>query len=281
MFIEKVIGNVKTVVTVVVLSKQLAPKVQSLFKGMLSGKFKIAIFGAGGTGKTTLGNILAGKATDNNALNPYQESSKVDILELENIPGLVFIVPGQENRQDKWDEVFAEIQDGQINLIINVVSYGYHSFRKVEFIEIEYQKDPIYQVGMDERKFTLAYIEQQREREISALQAMESYIKVSKNKKVLMLTLITKQDLWWHSRSQVKDYYQNGYYNQIINSIQLKKGTDGFHHEYISASLSIENFICGKDLIWPNSEGYDERLKISNMEELFNKIVSLCDVNLR
>jgi ethanolamine utilization protein EutP (predicted NTPase) len=278
MFVEKVIENVETLVTAYELSKKAAPTVQRVFKQLQSGKLKIAIFGAGGTGKTTLGNILAGKASANNVLSQYQESISIDRVKLEgNTPGQVLIVPGQEPRQDKWDEVLSAVIDGQVSLIINVVSYGYHSFE-----DIDYQSHPLYQVGMSERIFATTYAENRRIREIEALQAMESHLKIAKSKRVLMLTLVTKQDLWWQSRELVKDHYQNGGYNQIINSIQLKKGSDGFQHEYVSTCLAIENFISGSnELLWPNTEGYDERLKVTNNNKFYAVINSLLDTNLK
>ncbi len=140
MFIEKVIWNIETIVTAYELSRRAVPGFQRIVKRFQNGKLKIAIFGAGGTGKTTLGNMLAGKAGASSILNPYQESISVDRIKLADIPGSVIIVPGQEPRQNKWDEVFSEIIDGQINLIINVVSYGYHSFEG-----ISYQQHLLYQ----------------------------------------------------------------------------------------------------------------------------------------
>jgi energy-coupling factor transporter ATP-binding protein EcfA2 len=273
MFVEKVIENVETLVTAYELSKKAAPTVQRVFKQLQSGKLKIAIFGAGGTGKTTLGNILAGKASANNALIPYQESISIEKIKLGgDTPGSVIIVPGQELRQHKWDEVFSEIIDGQITLIINTVSYGYHSTEGIGF-----QDHQLYQLGMTERQFAAVYIQNRQIREVDALKAMEGYIKVAKSKKVLMLTLVTKQDLWWPIREQVKDHYQNGDYSQVIKNIQEKKGLDGFHHEYVSASLAIENFVFdNNELLWPNAEGYDERLKISNTYKLFSVINALC-----
>jgi energy-coupling factor transporter ATP-binding protein EcfA2 len=278
MFVEKVIENVETLVTAYELSKKAAPAVQRVFKQLQSGKRKIAIFGAGGTGKTTLGNILAGKASANNVLSPYQESISIDKLKLGgDILGSVIIVPGQERRQNKWDEVFSEIIDGHITLIINVVSYGYHSFEG-----IGYQAHQLYQPGMTERQFVALYIQDRQIREVEALRSMESHIKIAKSKKILMLTLVTKQDLWWHSREQVQDHYQNGEYSKVIDIIQLKKGLDGFQHEYISTSLAIENFVFGNnELLWPNAEGYDERLKISNTYKLFSVINALCKTALK
>jgi hypothetical protein len=281
MFVEKVIENVETLASAYEASRKAAPLVQQVFKQLQSDKLKIAIFGAGGTGKTTLGNILAGKASLNNILSPYQESFKVDKFKLDgNIPGLaintsgsVQIAPGQEDRQNQWDEIFPKIISGRVSLIINVVSYRYHSFGT-----ISYQEDPLYQSGMTAEQFTNVYVENRRVREVEALQAIESPIKIAKSQKVVMLTLVTKQDLWWPNRAEVKNYYQNGEYNQVINNIKLKKGHDGFQHEYVSTSLAIENFISGTgELLWLNSEGYDERLKITNIYKLFNIISSLCD----
>jgi hypothetical protein len=281
MFVEKVIKDIGTAASAYEASIKLAPVFKSVFKQLQGDNLRIAIFGAGGTGKTTLGNILAGRAILNNVLSPYQESLKVEKFKLDgNIPGLtlntagsVQVAPGQEERQNQWDEIFPKIIGGQVCLIINVVSYGYHSFGT-----LSYQEDPRYQSGMTANQFTNIYVENRRIREIEALQAIESSIKLAKGRKIMMLTLVTKQDLWWPSRAKVQDYYQNGEYNQVVNNIQLKRGTDWFQHEYASASLSIENFVSGiEEFLWPNSEGYDERLKISNIYKLFNIISSLCD----
>jgi hypothetical protein len=110
--------------------------------------------------------MLANKTSTNSVVTPYQESTSVDRINLESIPGSVIVVPGQEPRQHKWDEVFSEIIDGQINLIINVVSYGYYSFEGAS-----YQDHFLFQTGMSERDFAIAYTENRRIREIEAFQA--------------------------------------------------------------------------------------------------------------
>ncbi len=94
---------------------------------------------------------------------------------------------------------------------------------------------------MSERNFAAAYTENRRIREIEAFRPLESHIKIAKREKILMLTLVTKQDLWWQSREQVKEHYQNGEYSQFINNILLKKGSDSFQHEYLYETKELHD----------------------------------------
>jgi HD superfamily phosphohydrolase YqeK len=75
-----------------------------------------------------------------------------------------------------------------------------------------------------------------------------------------MMTLVTKQDLWWQKRHLLKDYYQLGNYSESIQKIQNTLGQANFIHEYISASLLTENFaVANGEILAPVSAGYDQK----------------------
>lgn len=278
MFVET-LEAISTAVSVAELSDKTFPTFKRLFKRIKEGELAIAIFGAGGTGKSTLGKYLSGKLENSQLSSGYQESISIEKYNLEsNVIGSVIVVPGQERRQDSWDDLLKTISQGKVSLIINVVSWGYHSFGA-----FSYQQSPLYQSGMTVLEFLEVYTEEYRQEELQVLTKIAPHLSVadSKKRKILFITLVTKQDLWWNDRLKIQDYYQKGEYENQIQAISNKLGSSNFIHEYCSASLVIENFISGtNELLLPTTQGYDERLKFSNLRNFLNVIESLCNISL-
>jgi hypothetical protein len=251
-----------------------------LFKRIKDGELAIAIFGAGGTGKSTLGKYLSGTLENSQLSSGYQESISIEKYTLDsNVIGSVIVVPGQERRRENsWDDLLRTISQGKISLIINVVSWGYHFFGA-----FSYQQSPLYQSGMTVLEFLEIYTEEYRQEELQVLTKIAPHLSVadSKKRKILFITLVTKQDLWWNDRLKIQDYYQKGEYENQIQAIRNKLGSSNFIHEYCSASLVLENFISGtNELLLPTTQGYDERLKFSNLRNFLNVIESLCKISL-
>ena len=279
MFVET-LEAISTAVTVAELSDKTFPTFKRLFKRIKDGELAIAIFGAGGTGKSTLGKYLSGKLENNQLSSGYQESISIEKYTLEsNVIGSVIVVPGQERRRENsWDALLRTISQGKVSLIINVVSWGYHSFGA-----FSYQQSPLYQSGMTVLEFLEIYTEEYRQEELQVLTKIAPHLSVadSKKRKILFITLVTKQDLWWNDRLKIQDYYQKGEYENQIQAIRNKLGSSNFVHEYCSASLVLENFISGtNELLLPTTQGYDERLKFSNLRNFLNVIESLCKISL-
>ena len=279
MFIET-LEAISTAVSVAELSDKTFPTFKRLFKRIKDGELAIAIFGAGGTGKSTLGKYLSGTLENNQLSSGYQESISIEKYNLEsNVIGSVIVVPGQERRQDSWDDLLRTISQGKISLIINVVSWGYHSFG-----ELSYQQSSLYKSGITNQEFLEVYTEEHRQEELQALTKITPHLSIadSKKRKILFITLVTKQDLWWNERSKIQDYYQKGEYENKIQTIRNKLGSSNFIHEYCSASLVLENFISGEnELLVPTTQGYDERLKFANLRNFLNVIESLCEISLK
>ncbi|MEB3121420.1 MAG: hypothetical protein VKL41_09385 [Snowella sp.] len=279
MFVET-LEAISTAVSVAELSDKTFPTFKRLFKRITDGELAIAIFGAGGTGKSTLGKYLSGTLENNQLSSGYQESISIEKYTLESsVIGSVIVVPGQERRRENsWDDLLRTISQGKISLIINVVSWGYHSFGA-----FSYQQSPLYQSGMTVLEFLEIYTEEYRQEELQVLTKIAPHLSVadSKKRKILFITLVTKQDLWWNDRLKIQDYYQKGEYEKQIQAIRNKLGSSNFIHEYCSASLVLENFISGtNELLLPTTQGYDERLKFSNLRNFLNVIESLCKISL-
>jgi GTPase SAR1 family protein len=271
------IGTVSTGVSAIELSQKIFPSVKKIFQLLKDGELKIAIFGAGGTGKSTLGKVLSGEFDLNSLLQPYQESISTEQYRLDsNVVGSVIVAPGQIRREDTWDDLFRTMSGGKFKLIIHSVSYGYHSFG-----ELGYTQHRLYQSGMTSGQFVNVYARECRNRELDVLRRIEPHLSISDQKKTVLITLVTKQDLWWNDRLQVQDHYKNGDYENLIQDIRNKKGSINFLHEYQSASLVMENLISGaSELLVPTTGGYDQRLKLANFQKLIETIETLSSISL-
>jgi GTPase SAR1 family protein len=275
MFVEAV-NALSTGISVIDVSKKLFPTFERVFKRLKNGDLKIAIFGAGGTGKTTLGQLLAG-SYELSDLPTYRESIRMEQYRLDsNTMGSIVVAPGQERRQDTWDDLLLSLAAGKVKLIIHVVSWGHHSFG-----ELSYTQHRLYQSGMSVDEFVAVYTAERRQRELDVLRKLEPHLAIASQKKTVMITIVSKQDLWWNQRNQVKDYYTQGEYELIIHGIRNKIGSANFVHEYCSASLVIDNFLSGaNEMLVPTTGGYDQRLKSANFKAFLTTIEDLFNISL-
>jgi GTPase SAR1 family protein len=239
---------------------------------------RIVIFGAGGIGKSTLAQLLSGKRDEMSLLPTYQESITTETYKLENNTlAVILVAPGQKRREDTWVELLRELTAGKFNLVIHVVAGGYHSFSG----GIPYQLHEFYQSGMALEEFVIKYVEEQKKREIEVLKKLIPPLAITKSQKIAMLTIVTKQDLWWPQRREIQSHYEQGEYAQLIHQVTQEKGKQNFIHEYASASLVIENFNSGaKELLVTNTAGYDQPLRLVNFKNMLHRIEALSGINL-
>jgi hypothetical protein len=112
--------------------------------------------------------------------------------------------------------------------------------------------------------------------EIEALKAIQPHIETSKGR-VWMITVVSKQDLWWDKRHDAARHYKNGQYEEIISKIRVKRGEGNFYHEYVSASFKWENLATAKEVLMPTVAGYDDRLQRANLHKLSEAIRQLVE----
>lgn len=282
MFVET-IEAISTGVSVFEISEKLSPTIRRVFNLLKNGKLKIAIFGAGGTGKTTLGKILSGEFTLNDLFQGYQESIATEQYKLGgDVFGSVIVAPGQARREDTWNDLLRSLSGGEIKLIIHVVSWGYHSLGESSYLQkSSYGQHALYQNGMTPEQFVEVYAKDCRKRELDVLSKIAPHLAIADQNKTIMITLVTKQDLWWRDRLKVKEYYIGGNYEELIQDIRNKLGSANFTHDYHSTSLVIENLISGNnEFLVPTAQGYDERLKFANFRSFLNNIEALFNISL-
>jgi energy-coupling factor transporter ATP-binding protein EcfA2 len=279
MFVDP-INTASTIVSSYELSKKAIPLFGSIVRRIRNGKLNIVIFGAGGTGKSTLGKVLAGEFGIENVLQPYQMSVRTEQLQLDSkVPSSIVVVPGQPGYVSEWNEPLRQIANSQIDLIINVVSYGYHSFTRSGYAS--YQSHPDYQIGMTADNFVAIYSQNNRDLEMELLNKISPSLSLVNKKKTVMITLVTKQDLWWLNRQGVSDYYRSGEYDRVIRNIEQKLGSNNFKHQYISLSLLTENFRAGNsEILIPVAEGYEQKIQVLNLYQFLDFIQSTFDIQI-
>lgn len=248
-----------------------------LYKRVRDGQQNIYIFGAGGTGKTTLANILEGKEHVGSITGEYDLSEithETDVKErrFKN----VWTAPGQSVfRNEEWGDLADDLKSKKNTLLINIVSYGYLSVQRSDVSEIdEFKKNG---VNKDTIRDLL------KNARIEETQAIKELVDYTRNiKSVKMITVITKQDLWWKDRAKVKGHYEktspkqitddtlaeNSTYQDHISRLRRAVGEKNMKHIVTSVSFGNINFKT-KDghLIQETTGGYDAGLLHANFAQ--------------
>lgn len=83
-----------------------------------------------------------------------------------------------------------------------------------------------------------------------------------------MLTVVTKQDLWWEQRDEVRKHYE-GPYAEAVDGLRQRVGAQNFTHKLWSVSLITKNLRDGEgQLLVPTARGYDAPLQLTNAQRL-------------
>jgi len=218
-----------------------------------NGQAVVPVFGAGGVGKTTVSKLLVG-ADPMNIAAPYQESGSVEPRQLKgDVPGQILAAPGQKTRiPANWPALFKKLATKESFGLINVVAYGYHSLMLQS-----YREHDVYKKGMTPASFVDAYTKARRDVELELLETLLDGMSAV-NHPIWMVTLITKQDLWWEQRSKVRDHYMTGDYGRKIENLRNGIGDRNFQHEFIPVSLTLSSLSAQDGEVFAaTTAGYD------------------------
>ncbi len=231
----------------------------------------ILILGPGGTGKSTLAQLLSGK------LNPlldlpgdYKESLDIEKFPLKDDPGVgVVVPPGQSHRREAtWTGQLKGLVEGDYRGVIVMNSYGYHSLGEISYT----QTKSFLEKGQD--GFLPAYLEDRRQDELNVLKRLAEAIRLTKHR-LWVLYLVSKQDLWCNDSTSSEAHYRDGEYGAIIHELQNLRGHDQFRHEYVFGSIVISNFQTGRgEKLKSNTEGYDQQLQVRSIRRLLETLGS-------
>jgi hypothetical protein len=250
-----------------------------LWNRLRHGHMCLAAFGLGGVGKTTLGHLLTGDTEADDLSPAYSESLVAERYALEGeLVCSLLVPPGQERRLEERPQVELRrrIAAGDAVGVINVVSYGYHSFA-----EIGFERHKLYQPGMSPEEFLKVYIAARRRDEMRALEALKPYLTAAPSR-VWMLTLVTKQDLWWAERREVSEHYSAGEYQAQIDDITRQRGVQNFTHRVVSASLVWNNFRDGEGkVLATTTAGYEQSVRAANLKRSLTTIHDLLEQEVK
>lgn len=253
----------------------IAKALHRMLNRIKNGHVRTAVFGLGGTGKTTMGHFLSGKF-EPTEYGKYQLSYITEEFRLQGDLICSIFVPGGQRRriQHDWPDLYQKLANGRATGVINVVSYGHHAFTEVAFTETKYYAALRERLGREPTKdeFVSDYLEQRRAEEIAITREILPHLQVG-GKKLWMITLVTKQDLWWKNRRAVDAHYREGEYNKLIEELAQVRGHRYFKHEYVSASLVASNLQTNDGTVLvPTAEGYDQHLQYANQANLIRVV---------
>jgi hypothetical protein len=238
-------------------------------KRVAQGKLTVAIFGIGGTGKTTAQLLLTegiDKSNKNLAYVPTVRPNKKSAKD--NMFVTIWDTPGQDDfRESAWDTALASIQKSHRAVLINVVSYGHNSAGVAPFSELrkrslKHTKDEIIR----------NYFRLERKKELDAIKDLAELIK-SVQCAVHLLTIVNKQDLWWPKRDAVIRHYEDGSYGEVIKAIGSSKTKKTFTRSLKAVCLCQVNLKTIDDVVLaPTSAGYDTAIREVYLTHLLKEL---------
>jgi hypothetical protein len=238
------------------------------------GLVKVTVFGAGGTGKSTLGRKLSGEASTRGV---YHVSPNPEYSKLEEVPfGKITVFPGQDRRRELHVAEFNKRLGANVRLLIHVVAYGYHSLDTPSIVDHK-----SYVQGDDPASFMIRHKKQSLLEEIKVLDEVAPLIIGAPRDSVIRLvTLVTKQDLWWHDRQEVRDHYtSDGAYSKSVAKIAAVRGNH-FEHTYFSMSIEQLNLITdANEVLAKTAAGYDDRIQNANVDAFVRHFHTICGVS--
>ena len=110
--------------------------------------------------------------------------------------------------------------------------------------------------------------------ELAILRDLGTVMKLSP-KKLWLLSLVTKQDLWTADKAEVRAHYSAGEYADAIRDLEAARG-DSFRHEIAFASLVISTWVTGSgERLKKNVEGYDHEAQVTSVRRVFDALDGL------
>jgi len=217
------------------------------------GHTRIVVFGGAGAGKSSFGQLLAGKSLGR---GEYRESTEIERYDIEGSTSCTVLVPpGQKRlREATWSGLEGLIASSPC-VVVHVVDWGLD-----EVAPLTYRQLRTFAEGMDPRAALETFAAQQRAHELDPLERLAGV--QPKDGTLRLVTVVSKQDLWWRWRDSVRAHYEEGAYAERLAALEERLGSGKLHHTLWSAAPIIKNFRDGEgNVLLPCSEGYDEPLR--------------------
>jgi hypothetical protein len=211
----------------------------------------------------------------------YEESLKAETFALDgDLSCSLFVAPGQERRESEAprEKLNGILSTGEAVGVINVVAFGYHHFS-----QLGYKHHKLYQPGMSPEQFMAAYLDDRRRAEVQALDRMKPFLLAARSN-VWMVTLVTKQDLWWNDRHAVRAHYEdeNNDYAKSIAEVTRQRHPRYFLHQTVSASLVWNNLRDPEDVVLATTTaGYEQSVRRANLRRALAAIHGIAEQQVK
>ena len=214
----------------------------------LKGKHNVLLLGPTGVGKTQVRDHLKDSIPQViHVASRTLPGEPPKTVVVDGTPYEFYDTPGDEGMSDvRHQDATRHVMRPRAG-ILNVVSYGYH--------EYDTNQDQVFD---GDGSISERYLSSHRRVETSMLLEWIPIIK-SANEAPWVITVLNKADLWWHMRQQVRDFYLNGRYGELIKS-------NGLKHSLVYCAAIRHNFFGRPGTI---SGHFDDR----SMAEVEGKLV--------
>lgn len=251
--------------------REIAEYTHKIRHRIVYGKEKIIVLGAGGVGKTTLGQILSG--VTHLPGEEYKDSINTESFSYDGrIFGSILVGPGQKRRREEhWPSLRQQISKGKAAGIIFVTAAGYNALR-----EIEPEEHELFEPGMALDVFLKKYCDANLQNDTQIIREELTQCLSDAPGRIWFLTVILKKDLWWPYEKKIIKNYQTGPYGDALSKIAHNRGQKEFVHEYIPASLLIENLVSRRGvMLAKTAAGFDSAKQLESLRDLSRAISEL------
>jgi hypothetical protein len=243
--------------------KAIAGFTKDFYELITKGKLKIFVFGCAGTGKSTFGKILDGQEDLARISGTYSLSSKTEYFGLRDKRFVqISVPPGQAIYHARnWAQLYNAFQQSERSIIINLVCWGFHSVERRDLQSISELSSGITDANKN------LFLSNNRALEVTTL---DNIIQPLCNYQypLHMITLVSKQDLWW----------KNPEYAKKIQAVYAAKGQANFTHHFCSVSFGQINFeTADRHRLFETSAGYDNIALTANFMNFLDKLKQLAE----
>lgn len=243
-------------------------------KRLKEGKVSVAIFGVGGTGKSTAQLLLTegiDQSEKNHAYIPTVRPTKKKFRDNRFIG--IWDTPGQEAfREAAWAEAFAGLKGSSRVILISIVSYGYNSLDSVTYADLRKESKKT-----TKEEVIRNYLRLERKKELDLVEDLVEQLRDVPGK-IQVLTIVNKQDLWWTARMKVRRHYIDGGYRAAISRIAQGRPKGSVSHVVKEVCLCRMNLKTADDVIVaPTSAGYDAAIRELYFTHLLAALKQLVD----
>ncbi len=223
------------------------------------------VVGVGGVGKSSFARVIAGQAALHELPVEYESDLTEERSEFKDTQFLQLLtIAGQDTLATRGHRSIAkELRKLKRLVLINIVSYG-HSAPPRTMTASQFLR---FSGATDDTLETVAqdYFRKQRVQEElhvhQLARALSADADAARSTRVIFLTVILKQDLWWHDRDAVFEHYTStsSAYAKGVEAVGEVFG--GFEMaEVISLSLHPLNLMLADGAVLKQTcAGYDRR----------------------